>query len=183
MSEINKKLLKHSSIYGLMLAGILVLINLVSYIFGLNGGNKLFGILIMIIIMAIMASIMAVASAKFRDKYLDGKINFLKCWAIGLVIAFIAVVIITLYSYVFNKLLDPSVLRDQLNQQIDEISSREGMPEESLEKIISMMRFMFSPKGMAILTLIMMGSNAFFMALLSTLFVRKKEKVSESPIY
>jgi hypothetical protein len=158
------------------------LIQLMVYIFDVNIFNFIFLGVNMLTSLVIITFFMAFASVKFRDKYLDHKINFLKCWMIGLIVGFVALIIGTLYSFVFNNFLDPQYIENQI-KNFSEWLIRHNVPEENLDEIMADMKNRMSPLKMVMQSLMMMGSISFFMSMLATLFVRKKEKVSETTIY
>jgi hypothetical protein len=180
MSDINKKLIKHSVIYGLILGGIQILIQLFIYIFNVNMFSIAFSLINMLISIGLLTFIMAFASVKFRNNYLEHRISFLRCWSIGLIVGLVAMLIGMLYSYVFNFIFDPDFMVNQLENFKEMIESYDQIPDDQKAKIIEDTTTRFTPGNMLLQSLIMMGAMTFFLSLLSTVFVRKKEKVAEN---
>ena len=183
MSELNKKLLIHSLLFGLMLAGVQILIQLLIYIFNFNMFSIAFSAINGLLSMVIVTFFMAFASVKFRDKYLDHKISFLRCWMIGLIIGISAGLVNTLYSYIFNNFLDPGYIAQQLDKFKEMIESNERIPDENKADIIQRVTSRFTPVNMVVQGLMFISISALCLSLLATVFVRKKEKISETTIY
>jgi hypothetical protein len=182
MSDINKKLVIHALIYGLILAGVQILIQLIIYITGVCIFQPIFSVINLLITTGVITFLMAFASVKFRDKYLDHKINFLKCWMIGLIVGIVSMLAVTLYSLIFHKLIGPEYFQEQMDKFRD-ILSKWNVPEDKLDEIILKMKTELSIGKMILQSVIFSSVIAFFMSLLATVFVRKKEKIVETTIY
>jgi hypothetical protein len=180
MKEINKKFGLYMLNIGLILGGILIFAQLMIYIFDIDTFNMVFSFIYQLLTIVLFTWIMAWACIKFRDKYLEGKIKFLRCFLGGLIIGITATLIISIYTYVFYKFFDPDKLQIIAEKSRDMIDSYESIPEEKKAEIIKNMMDRFNPESMLVQTLIMMSSMSVFLSLIATLFVRKKEKVTET---
>jgi hypothetical protein len=178
MSDIDKKMVLHALLWGLYLAAAQILINLLVYIFDIKIFSFVFMGVSFLISVVLIAFFMAFAGVTFRDKYLGKSISFLKCWIIGLIVGLTAVLISTLYTLVFNFLLVPDYLPEQMEKFI-EMMSKLSIPDEQLEQMIVDMEERMTPAKMLVQTLTTSAVITFFMSLIATLFVRKKEKVQE----
>jgi hypothetical protein len=180
MSEINKKLFRFGLIYGLLLAGIQILLQLLIYVLDIDMFSITFGMVNFLVTILIISIVMVYANVKFRDKYLEKKTNFIKCWMIALIIGLVSMLILTIYNYLFTKFFDPELLKEQASKAMEMIDSNANIPDEDKAKIIQKMNSRFTPELMILQSLMFMGTLSFSLSLLSTLFVRKKEKVQEN---
>jgi hypothetical protein len=180
MNEINKKFVLFMLNYGLILGGIFIFAQLMIYIFDIDSTNMVFSFIYQLLTIVIITWIMAWACINFRDKYLEHKIKFLRCFLGALLIGIIATLIISIYSYFFYKFFDPDQLQVQANKVMEMIDSNTNIPDDKKAEILKGMADRFTPESILVQTLIMMSVMSIFLSLISTLFVRKKEKVPEN---
>jgi hypothetical protein len=179
MSDINKKLIMHALKYGLIMAGVQIGFQLLVYILNFETCNLVLGIISMIIALAVNIFFMVYASVQFRNKYLDKKISFIRCWMIGLIIGLSATILAALYTYIFYS--DAEQLRLVNECKINMISENSYVPDSQKEEIIRKM--IAHPDTAVSMMLSTLSSQSIFtvvISLLSTLFVRKKEKVVDN---
>ena len=123
---------------------------------------------------------MAWSSIKFRDKQLEGRISFLQCWLMGISVGLVATILVSIYSYVFYAFFDPEALQHQAEKAMEMIENNEYIPDEDKPAIIEGMADKFTPLKILRQSLISSGIMAVVLSLIASLFVRKKEKSTET---
>jgi hypothetical protein len=173
----------HSLIYGLILSAVLILLQLLIYIFDIDMFSISFSLLYQLFTLILITWWMAYTSIKYRNKYLENKTNFLRCLIAGVIVGVLSTIILALYTYVFYAWFDPELAAKQTDQFVEMISSNTSIPEEQKDEIIRAGIEGFDPAKMFSKTLISMGIMNIALALIATLFVRKKEKQAETNVY
>ena len=182
MANLNKRFFLHSLNWGLIVAGVLILGQLLIYIFDVSVMNWVFNIFYQLLVVVFMVWMMALASIKFRNKYLEKRIKFTQCLLMGLMIGSVATVVYVLYTYLFNNFYDPDNLVRIKDEFVEMISNNDYIPDEKKEEIIANGVKGFTPMRIVIQSLTSMGIMTVVLSLIATLFVRKKEKVEEVPV-
>ncbi len=173
----------HCINWGLILSGILVLISLMIYIFAIDPTSIGVSVLVQLISVVSITWIMAYASISYRNKFLDNKISFLRCLLAGLIVGIMANLVVSLYSYLFNAFFDPEYAGKIMEMAIEKIESNPNIPDDMKSEIIAKMADVPSPLKQLGQTLMMYGIMNSVLALIATLFVRKKEKIKETNIF
>jgi hypothetical protein len=101
METTQRSLFVHSLIYGLVMGAVLVVVSLIYYILDVNMFGLGFIFLNLLITLAVVIVVMLMGANAYRDRYLGGKIDFKRCFFIGLIIGLVGFIISTLYSYIF----------------------------------------------------------------------------------
>jgi len=169
--------------YGLILSGVLIVLQLFTYIFEFDIFNIAYSLTYQLLTMVAVVWIMAYASIKFRKNYLDNNISFLRCFIIGIIVGLTAAIIISLYTYFFNVVFDPAYANELIDKSIERIDSDPRIPDSQKEYIIQKIMEGSSPAGQLWKSLLTLGIMNTVLALIATLFVRKKEKIPETNIY
>lgn len=182
MENLNKKFLLHCLNYGLILTGVFILLQIITYIFSLDPTSVGYSVMSFIVQIGAIIWIMAGACIKFRNKYLDKRISFLRCISGGLIIGLTATILYSVYYYVFIAYFDPEYYQAMTEQIKNKIYETPGIPEEMVEQAITRIEEMAPPLKQFIGSLKTTGILMVIMALLSSLFVRKKEKMPETQI-
>lgn len=183
MENPGKKLILHALTFGLYLTAALVILQLMTYIFEFDIFNIAYSLMYQLITLVVIVWTMAYASVKFRNKYLGNNISFLRCFLIGLIAGLLAAILISLYSYVFNVYFDPEYSTGLMEKSIERIDSDPRIPDEQKEVIIKRISDGFTPSGQLVSSLLTMSIMNTVLALIATLFVRKKEKQPETNVY
>lgn len=175
-----KKFILHAFNYGLILTGVQVLLQLLIYIFDVDIFNILVTVLMQLATVVFITWWMAWSNIKFRDKQLEGRISFLQCWLMGISVGLVATILVSIYSYVFYAFFDPEALQHQAEKAMEMIENNEYIPDEDKPAIIEGMADKFTPLKILRQSLISSGIMAVVLSLIASLFVRKKEKSTET---
>lgn len=130
-------LLKLSMTYGIYLAGISILIAVIIWATNLMEVLGLFGsMFIGIIQLIIIVFFLLYFSKSYRNNQLGGKITFSQAFVLGVLIVVFSSIISSLYSYIFNKFIDPdyahrimAMMQDKTYQWM----SSKGVPEDQID--------------------------------------------------
>lgn len=186
MDNLTKKLIMHSLNWGLILGCILIFMSLLTYIFGINPAGYGYIIINLLLTIGVTMGIMAWTSISFRDKFLEKRITFLRCITAGLIVGICATILVSIYTFLFNYFFDPDYMvqvMEQTKEATYERLENANLSDEEIEGYMSGFKETPTAVNQLVATLISMGIMTIVFALLSTLFVRKKEKVKETNIY
>ena len=128
-----KELFKNALFYGLMLAGTMILLDLLNYTFNFSGLGMIFGIIMSLLILSIYIGFFVWAGRKYRNKYYGGHINYGKAFLFCLLMAIVSVLVLTLYYYVFYSFFDPERAAIEAQKAIEVISGNDYIPDEKKE--------------------------------------------------
>jgi hypothetical protein len=175
--ETNKKsLVVNAIIYGCILGGIYVVISLLYYIFSVNVLSIGFSILSTLITFGILVVFMILGANAYRDKSLDGKINYGLAFLSCLIIGFIGFIISGIYSYVFYKYFDPQMLVQMHDRAMEMIQNNPGIPPERMDKMMNRLDKNLSTSGMILSSLKMAVIGSVIFALIVSLFIKKEKE-------
>jgi hypothetical protein len=130
--------------------------------------------------------IMAWTAISFRDKFLDKRISFLRCITAGLIVGACAMILVSLYSFLFNYFFDPDYMvqvMEQAKEATYERLKNANLSDEQIEEIMAGFKEAPTAGKQLVATLSSHGISTIVFALLSSLFVRKKEKLPEPNIF
>ena len=173
-----KELFKNALFYGLMLAGSLILLDLLNYTFNFSGLGMIFGIIMPLVILSIYIGFFVWAGRKYRNKYYGGHINYGKAFLFCLLMALVSLIVLTLYYYIFYNFFDPERAANEIQVGMSVIESNQYFPDDKKEEILTEMSQITTGK----IVMQKMASSAFWcliLAAISALFVRKKVKITE----
>jgi hypothetical protein len=73
----------------------------------------------------------------YRNNHLEGKISFSQAFTFGVLIVVCSSVISSLYSYIFNKFIDPEYMHRVMTMMQDktyQFMTSKGVPDDQIEK-------------------------------------------------
>ncbi len=158
---------KPAMTYGIFLALALILYNVILYVIGENL-NKTLGIITYVI----MAIGIFICQVNYRNKELNGSINYSKALGFGVAIMLCAGILNALYSVILIK-IDPSIM-DQIQLMQEEAMYQKGMSDEQIEMAGEVMKKFQSPIVMAISSLFVFALVGFIISLITSIFVKSK---------
>lgn len=123
--------------YGIYFALISILINLVVWATAFIEKSGLFvSAAIAVVNLGILIVFLLLCTKYYRDHSLDGKITFGQAFMFALVIVIFSSVITGLYSFVFNKYIDPEYLArimKSVQEKTYQFMANQGMSDEQIE--------------------------------------------------
>jgi hypothetical protein len=178
----NNILFKESMKYGLYYAIISIAISLIAW--GAKAqetlsitGNFIFGITSAVIYVLILIYF----TKKFRDKELEGSIDFRQAFQIGLFTVIFSSIILALYNFIFNAWIDPGyqqrILDSLPEKTYNMLSHAPGITEEMIDESLKTFEKIKAPTPIE--TMFSSLESGFlgglFFALISALIVKKNK--------
>ncbi|MCK9612822.1 MAG: DUF4199 domain-containing protein [Bacteroidales bacterium] len=175
----NKEKLKYAIKHGLMLAGSLILFDLIMYIFDLSGLGMFFGFFVLLVSLALYFSFFIGGGRKYRNQLHNGYINYSRAFVFCLSMAVVMVIVLTIYYFLFYYFFDPERATNEAQKAIEVISENQYIPDDEKENIIGKMLENTKPVNIMVRSLINNTITSVILAAISALFVRRKEKITE----
>ena len=171
--------LKLSMTYGIYLAGISIVISVIIWATNLMEVLGLFGsMFISVIQLVIIVLFLLYFTKSYRNTQLDGKITFSQAFVFGVLIVVFSSVISSLYSYIFNKYIDPDYAHRIITMMQDKTyqwMSSKNVPEEQIDTAMKRFEEKGIPSPLETLqTSLMFGLiGGAIMSLISSAIVKK----------
>lgn len=156
--------------YGLYLGIAIVLFSVILYVIGQSLNPALTWITYVLIAAGTFYS-----QLNYRNKYLNGYINYSTALGFGVAVMLFAGVIQSLYTVILFKFIDPSLF-DQIRVMQEEAMLKQGLSEESIEAATEMMSKFQSPLLLAISGLFSFALLGFIISLVTSIFVKKRDE-------
>lgn len=172
-------LFKNASVYGLVMAAILIVITLLIYLLDVNMFSILGGILSFLILVLVLPITLIILSGNtLRKQYApDRKISYLDALVNSLILLVIGFILSNLFSYLLMTWIAPGYLNHQIQMFMD-MMNQYNVPQDQIDKGIERIQ---SQNNLARNLLVSLISSAV-LALLVSLVIRKKDKVDEKVI-
>ncbi|MDD5508434.1 MAG: DUF4199 domain-containing protein [Bacteroidales bacterium] len=177
MKTTQRSLVAHSLIYGLILGAVMIVVSLIYYILDVNMFTIGFGILSVVVSLAIVIIVFALGMNSYRDRYLGGKIDFKRCFLIGLIIGLVGFIISAAYNLIFMTYIEPGAMEEGVNKVIEKWGDK--MTEEQLDDMISKMQKRMTPSAQIKSSLITGAIISALLSLIVSAFIKKDKTVSE----
>jgi glucan phosphoethanolaminetransferase (alkaline phosphatase superfamily) len=174
-----KELFKNAVYYGLIMAGVFILIDLIFYVFDLAGMNWGISILVFLVILALYFILFIWAGRSYRDKYMGGYMNYVKAIVFCLIMAGVFVVVLLVYHLVFYYLFDPSRALNEMQKAAQAIQDNVNIPEDRKEEIVNRIMKNATSGKVVVQGIINNVASGVIIGAISALFIRKKEKFTE----
>jgi len=113
------------------------------------------------------------ATKTYRDNNLGGTISYGQALGFATMVVVIAALISSIYSYVFMKFIDPSVI-DKIIAMGEEEMIKRGMNDEQIEMTQSMQAKFMKPGLMNIIGFFALVLWGFVLALITSIFMKKE---------
>lgn len=159
-----KNSIKHGIIIGLGL----IIYSVILYVLELNLNNVLNNLSYLILIAGFYFGTKA-----YRDKELNGHINYGKAFGYSMIILLIAAIISNVYGYIFMKFIDPDIV-EKIKALSEEKMLERGMSDEQVEMSMKMQSKFMSPGIMMIFGFVWYMIFGTILALLTSIFVKKQ---------
>ena len=154
---------------GLIFGGVLIIVNLASFIFQFSG-NWVAGIATL----AIWVVALVYFQKDYRDKKLGGYISYGKCLGFGTLMFINAAILANLFSYIYLTLIDPGYLDVIRAEQYEALQPQlENMGEEQIAMTKKWVDNMSSGPMIAIFGFIGMVFWGFIISLITSAFIKR----------
>ena len=175
MENKNTSVLSNGLRWGLILAFISIIFNVILYMLDQNLNRALgyVGFLIMIVVF-----IFAIRS--YRDNVRGGFISFGQAFGFLMVALVVSTIIGDIYAYLLWTVIDPDILVKMQDMQVEEMQKR-GVPEEQMDQALAVASKFLQPGVMLAMAT---GASLFFGAIISLIIaaIFKKDEDSSDPV-
>ncbi|WP_299576335.1 DUF4199 domain-containing protein [uncultured Sunxiuqinia sp.] len=158
---------KSAMTYGIYLAVALIFYNVILYVTGENMNTTLG-----LVTWLIMGVGIYLCQKGYRDKELDGSIEYSKALGFGVSVMLFAGVLNALYSVILMK-IDPSIM-DQVRILQEEAMMKQGLSDEQIEAAGEMMTRFQSPLIIVLSSLFTFAFIGFIISLITSIFIKRK---------
>jgi len=156
---------------GLTTGLILFVLGIIYYVIGIDFFSYLFMGINFVLTFGIVIVFMILGMKSYRDKVLDGKINYWKKLLVGALISLIALILSGLLGWVFFELVDPTYISGQMEEFMMRMEDM-GLSEEQLDSMRENMDKSSTPMGQLMQNLKTMPIVALVISLIVAAFVK-----------
>ncbi|MEI8114925.1 MAG: DUF4199 domain-containing protein [Bacteroidia bacterium] len=164
---------------GLYISAISIGISVLIWATSLMEKMGLFGsAFIGIIQLVLLVYLLIFFTKKYRNEMLSGKITFSQAFTFGVLLVVLSSVVTSLYSYIFNKFIDPeyaSRIMTMMQDKTYQFMSSKGVPEDQIESAMKKFEEKGIPSPLETLTASLQFGliGGVFMSLISSAIVKK----------
>lgn len=156
---------------GILLGIILVVYSLILYLAGLNENQWLAAVSYVI-----TAIVLYFVIINFRDKQQNGFLSYGKGVTVGLLTGLFASVILAIFSFIYMKYIDPSILEKALVTAEEDVLQRNpNMSDEELDRAMGMVEIFTSPVVITVLTIFWYALVSLVFSLLISIFAKRED--------
>jgi hypothetical protein len=162
--------------YGVIIALAIIVLSLILFLLNLDQNKPLQFLSYAILIAGIILS-----QFNFRNKYLNGYIEYGKAFVVGMLTSLFLAIIMGVYTFIFFKYIDPGAMEEvmtqaeqrMMDQGLTDMEIEQGMAVASKFQSVGMMTF-FAVFGNFIAGIII--------SLLTAIFVKKEDQNWNQPV-
>ncbi|HOY30910.1 MAG TPA: DUF4199 domain-containing protein [Bacteroidales bacterium] len=173
------ELFKKALMVGLMIAGAMILVDMLLYVFDLTGMGMIANLLILIVTLAVYFGFYIWGGRKYRNELHGGYLSYGKAIMFCVAAAVVSSVVLVLYNYLFYNFFDPQRAANEVQLAINIISENDYIPDEKKEEIIQGMIEGSTPGKLVLSHFFNSLTVSVIIAVIAALFVRKKEKITD----
>ena len=173
-----RTLFNNALIYGLLTAVVSIAFSVLTYVLDVPFKSPVMYFSFIILIAGVVYG-----TLQYRNIYSGGYLSFGKAFLSGFFIVLTAIIITTIYTYVFMTIIDPSFLDKVVEQSLEQAETKmmeKGLSEDQMGPALEITKKMMSPAWLTIMGLI---SNLIFgsiIALIAAIFTKKEDKTFQS---
>ena len=158
-----------------------IIIGLIFIVYGmilqfLNLDMKLMGYLSYVNYVVLIVFVVLAHKAFKEDG--DGFMTIGQGLGIGMLITLIGTVISSIFSYIYLKFIDDSMIQKTLDFQIEELEKK-GMDEATIDQAMAITSKIMTPEIMPIMAVVVMAFAGFIISLIVSVFTKKSNPTLE----
>ncbi len=156
--------------YAMITAAVLIILDLIFYVMDVPKQSD-------IRFIAFLAYIAGIVWGQkvYRDVYSNGFISYGKSFSIGFTIGILAVVVIAIYTFVFAKFIDPSIVTQAMEAAEEEMMQSGNLTDEQIDQRLEMTAKVTTPFTMAIGVFFFGGLIIAVVSLVTSIFIKKEQ--------
>lgn len=163
--------------YGVFLGIVLILFQVLLYVFDQSTNKTLGYVSYLFIIAGIFLGTKA-----YRDNVRGGFISYGQGLGIGMLIILFASILSALYTYIFTEFIDPGFVTKIINDTEAQMLEQPGMGEDQVEQSMKFVRMFITPVMMTIMVIIVYVFVGFIISLITSGILQKQNPSFESVI-
>lgn len=143
MEENKEPVFRKSIKHGMILGLVFVLISVVTYVFDVHTMSIWSGLLVGVVNILTLIILLSVFAVQYRNSDFGGYIKFGKAYIYILYIIINSSVLVGLYTYAFNGVIDPEFryeMREKIADMTEERLEDSGMSKDEVRKTVKEMR-------------------------------------------
>ena len=168
MEEKKPKLWKSALYWGVILAIVSIIYNLVLYFLDLSLEKWASWVSLLFFI-----PILVIATKSYRDSDLGGVMTYGQSLGFGVLVVLFSSLIYAVYYFVFLSYVDPGMIDKMVIMQEEEML-KQGVPEEQIEQAMGMVKKFMTPLIINIFAIPFSVFFGFIICLLTSIFLKKK---------
>lgn len=162
--------------YGLIVAGLLILLTVLVYVLGINMFSIAFSLIYFPLIIAIVAFFMVKGMNTYKRSLLGGQITYLQCFISGFVLALAALWISGIFGYILYGLIDTEYLPNQI-EKFAEMLQGYGMSADKVEEQVLKVQEKMDPMKQMISSLYTSPIAAAIVSAIVSIFIKKNDNI------
>ncbi|MBC8315965.1 MAG: DUF4199 domain-containing protein [Bacteroidales bacterium] len=172
MEEKPKSIAMNGIYYGVIGAAAMIIFSLIIYLVDLHLNSSVIWISYLFLIGAIVWG-----TIDYRNKVLNGFMSYGKAFSTSFMIALFAVIIVSIYSFIFFQFIAPDAVVDLAEMGTDRIiEDNPDISEEDLDQAIQMSSFMYTPVWLTVRGLVAQLVVSVVISLITSIFIKKEDK-------
>ncbi len=160
-------LLKTAMNYGAFTGGILIAFSVLTNLLSL--GSTFGGYFALIV----LAFCILYFTKTYRDKELNGFINYNQAMSLGVLIGIFASIILAFFLFLELKFIDPTLIQKQLDLMRDKMLQK-GLSDEQVDKTIIMLKTFMTPAMTAFISILFYAFLSFIISLITSAIIKKE---------
>ena len=182
MTETKSSLLKNAINGGLLLGLISIVYSVIMYVLDIMPIGISTGLIMLLISLLIYFFVIFYTSKAYRNNVMGGYISFGQAFVFGLLVAIFAAILSSIYSYIFNALIDPEYAGRVLSATKDWTESfmeSKGIPESNIAEAIDKIDAKGNVTPLRSVKQALIGGTIFgvIISLITSAIVKKKSEV------
>lgn len=167
---------RNSLNYGVILGVVLIVISMLMYVLNLSNQSFSQYLSLFVILVGIILGIL-----NYRKNINGGYITYGQSLGSGVLIGLFSSVIVSVYTIIFFKFIDPGMITEILNKAEENmLEQNPNMTDEQLGVAMSYTRKFMNPFVMAITAILWSTFMSFIASLIISIFTKKIDKSFES---
>lgn len=164
----------NSLFYGAILGVLLIIFDLLFYIFDAPLDSKLKYLNVLIII-----GLIIFGTISFRNKNGNGYINYGRSFLSCFLIALYGGVLFAVYEYLFVKFFDPSIIEKVQEFAREKIMEKTSISEDKVDEIMEMQKWFYTPAFFGLSAILSSTLWGVIFSLIVSIFIKKEDKSFE----
>ena len=163
--------------YGALIGAAQIVLLMVFYIGDISPLKPGVSIINMVLVLAINILFLRAGIRKYRESILEGRIDFLKAFLLGLLTLIVGGIISGAFSYWFYNYFEPDLMMNYAAEMIDSLADK--LPEDQLEMMEERILRNLTPARQLRQTLINIPVSSIILSVLVALFIKKDTTLPE----